>query len=1005
MAIRLRATEVACRCRVPLAGAVAWLVLAGLLPDSARPDGEAPQKLSPRERQQLQRRVVNLTKQGKRLYDQARYPEAARLWENIIELQQRLYPKEQYRDGHPDLALSLNSLGVMLQAQGQCARAGPYHRQAVTIFQRFYPKGHADLATALHNLGAGLKAEGEYAQAEAYYRQALEMGQRLFAKGQFPPGQSALASGLNDLGALLQAQGENARAEAYFRQALEAYEKLYPEAQYPAGHPELATCLINLGVVRQAQGEYARAEPVFRQAVAMCRRLYPQAQYAKFRPNLASSLNNLAGLLRQQGQYDQAEAYYREALELDQKLYPEAQYPQGHPALARVLNNLGSLQAARGEYARAEPYYRQALEMCRRLYPQAHYPRGHPTLALGLHNLGCFLLTRGEYDRAEPLLRDALAMYQGLAEHLAVTAAQALNYAASLPLTRDVLLSLTRDRVPDPALYELLWQGRGTVTRALERRHRDLLASRDDKARTQGERIQALRRQLSALVLAPDPGPDPARRLDKLSDELESAEKELAGLLRLVAPAGRTAAKAEDLGNRLPEGTVFIDLLKYYRFQQDHKTPGEKGERTTPHYVAFLVRRGQPVRRVELGEARSIEAALGRWRRQIAAWRPGSPNRPAEDGPRLSKLLWHPLAEHLPAGTHTVYLCPDAELTGLPWAALPARAPGKILLEEHALAVVPHGQFLLKQLQAEAGAAAGPGPLLALGAVRYDQTPAAGPAQPAADRGPAPVPGGNGPHWPYLKGAERELEQVLALAGKRGIVALRGAEASTDRLLAELPRAGYAHLATHGFFADQSVRSLLRLSAEDYRRGLRGERIGVAGRNPLLLSGLVLAGANPKGENGPETWAADGGMVLGNDLLGLRLEGLRLAVLSACETGLGDVAGGEGAFGLQRAFHMAGAQNVVASLWKVDDDATSALMVLFYHKLWQEHRPPLEALRQAQLTLYRHPEHIKALAGARGIKLGKTVTLPAEAAQDPGPPADRAPVKLWAGFVLSGAGR
>jgi CHAT domain-containing protein len=99
--------------------------------------------------------------------------------------------------------------------------------------------------------------------------------------------------------------------------------------------------------------------------------------------------------------------------------------------------------------------------------------------------------------------------------------------------------------------------------------------------------------------------------------------------------------------------------------------------------------------------------------------------------------------------------------------------------------------------------------------------------------------------------------------------------------------------------------------------------------------------------------------------------------LSACETGLGEVAGGEGVFGLQRAFHLARGRNVVASPWQVDDEATAALMALFYHHLWVEKRTPLEALRQAQLSLYRHLERIAALARERGPNFAKAARLPA----------------------------
>ena len=106
--------------------------------------------------------------------------------------------------------------------------------------------------------------------------------------------------------------------------------------------------------------------------------------------------------------------------------------------------------------------------------------------------------------------------------------------------------------------------------------------------------------------------------------------------------------------------------------------------------------------------------------------------------------------------------------------------------------------------------------------------------------------------------------------------------------------------------------------------------------------------------------------------------------------------------GLQRAFHLAGCPNVVASLWKVNDAATAALMAKFYHEMWVNKKPPIEALREAQLTIYRRPDLIPALAAERGLKLEEA--LNAKSA----PPAEakgKTPTKLWAAFVLSGVGK
>src|SRR5262249_5248514 len=128
---------------------------------------------------------------------------------------------------------------------------------------------------------------------------------------------------------------------------------------------------------------------------------------------------------------------------------------------------------------------------------------------------------------------------------------------------------------------------------------------------------------------------------------------------------------------------------------------------------------------------------------------------------------------------------------------------------------------------------------------------------------------------------------------------------------------------------------------------MRGsERVGAGMLSPLVLSGLAFAGANR-----PETPGR--GLLTGEALVGLDLSGLELAVLSACNTGLGEVAGGEGVFGLQKAFHLAGCKTVVASLWQVNDAVTQALMAEFYRNLWQRQLGPLDALRRAQLHILR----------------------------------------------------
>jgi CHAT domain-containing protein len=489
-------------------------------------------------------------------------------------------------------------------------------------------------------------------------------------------------------------------------------------------------------------------------------------------------------------------------------------------------------------------------------------------------------------------------------------------------------------------------------------------------------------------------------RLKEFDDDINRYERDLLPLLPALERYETLARSTPvELQKALPADAVFIDWLRYVRFEQDPRTPGRKGESYTPCYVAFVTLRDKVVR-VELGPAATIEKAGTRWRQAIIDKNAGADivQRHA-DG--LRRLLWPKVEEHLPAGTKTVYLAPDMALSSLPWVALPGKRPGTVLLEDYALTVVPHGVFLLDRLTGEKDKAAGKPALLAMGGVHYDRKPVTG-TEVADLRGV--VEAKDKPLWRYLKGTEMELERILTLAKGRDISTSQADQASVQRLLAELPSAEHAHLATHGFFADRSFRSVLQLDEKLFERNMRfsgdvGQRIGAGARSPMVLSGLVCAGANLSDTPHRGILSADA-----ISLLDLRR--LRLAVLSACETGLGDVAGGEGVFGLQRAFHIGGARNVVASLWKVDDEATAALMVLFYRNLWHSKKEmtPLEALRQAQLAIYRNPARIPAWSQGRGVDLSTEVDGPNRSEPTLIPGAKTAPVKQWAAFVLSGPG-
>ena len=902
--------------------------------------------------------ATSLNNLGFLLQEQGNDGEARGYYQRALEMREALYPKEKYPQGLSDLAESLNNLGSMFYYQGSYGEARGYFQRSVEMWETLYPKarypqGHPNLATSLNSLGVVLQGQGAYGEARDCLQRALAMREALFPRERYPQGHPDLAGSLNNLGALLRAQGSYGEAREYYQRTLEMCQTLYPKQRYPQGHPHLATCLNNLGFLLWMQGNPGEGRGYLQRALEMDQALHPKARYPHGHPSLASSLNNLGLLLDAQGNYKEARVYYERALEMRKALYPKERYPQGHPLLAQGFNNIGGLLRAQGNYEEARVYFERALEMLRALYPKAGYPQGHPYLALGLTNMGALLQAAGRHTEAWPFLIQAADISHDLSEvFLAGTSeAEALDYLAQLPTIRNILIS-TSLHLPESsdATYARVWRRKAAIARTLQRRQAFLsdLAKTDAATRQSIGSWQESRRQLARLLRAPT-NPSRLKQLQELTRDKERLERQLAEALPDFARQQMlNQSPYSRLLEALPDRMVVLDLVQFTRFEQDPQVKGRNGERRTPSYVGFVLGKGRPVQRVDLGPAQPIDEAVAQWRKAIVALQLSAA---AET---LRRRVWEPLAQHIPSQTITVIIAPDGLLTAIPWAALPGDRPGTVLLEQYAIALVPHAPFLLDRLTSPARSRDDTGVVLALGGVAYGQAP-----KPVDDEKTklellavrrAETQRGRGDGWTELPGTREELETVIHLAKARNAVRLEGTAASTAGLLRALPQARWAHIATHGFFADPTVPSALRPDPKLFAQPGR-DRAAPARATRWSSRGWSWPGPIDPSADVDATAYDDLGILTAEAIAGLPLQDLELVVLSACETGLGTVAGGEGVFGLQRAFHLAGAHTVVASLWKVDDTATRKLMRLFYSNLWERGMPAAEALRQAQLTV------------------------------------------------------
>lgn len=931
------------------------------------------------EAESLYRRALEIRKStlGERHVDYAvSLNDLATLYDRLFDYAQAesllLQAVEAYRaavgERHPEFAKCVNNLASLYDTLGDYARAEPLYLQGLDVLKAAYGEKHPRYASALNAVAVFYQKTGDYVRAEPLLRQVLALRKEILGE-QHPD----YAAALGNLAGLFREMQDYARAEPLYLQAIAIEQQTLGE-----NDANRAITLNNLAFVYDGLKDYAKSEPLYRQALAI-----QQAALGEKHPSYATTLNNLAEHYRVRGDYARAEPLIRRATELTKQSLGEK-----HPSYARRLNNLAGLLHGMGRDDQAEPLYREAIDIFRDALGDEH-----ADYATALHNLGFFYAALGRNDEAAPLFRRSLEITRQLLDTAALIQSerQQLLLGKELRHRLDAYLSLGLDAGTDaaPIFSEVLrWKGAVLVRQRAMR-----LAAGDPHVAELFERLQRATREVAAVsrTMPADAQARGAwnRRVAELTAAKELLEAELSRRTDDERSITQTVA-ASELTAALPADVVLVDFLEFRR----HTSAGKRAAKPTfeRQWVAFLVRPAEKpderIRLLSLGPAAPVVRAVDEWRESH-----GQSAAAAAAGNLLRKTLWEPLLPHL-ADAKTILISTDGALGRLPFVALPGKAPGTYLLEDHRLAMVPVPQ-LIPSLLKPGKRREPPKELLLIGDVDYDS---AGPAAVATapkkkvPRRPGETRGGEAfAHFGPLEYTKAEIDALRELYGELydatpddpfSLTKSSATEAEFRRLA---PDFRHVHVATHGFFAPPQNATTDSAEAEGpsdfFRAASRNAQI--VGFTPGLLSGLALAGANLQPHE-----SDDDGVLTSLEISTLPLGSVDLVVLSACETGLGAVAGGEGLLGVQRAFQVAGVGTTVAGLWKVDDLQTMALMKRFYHNLWKKEFSRLDALREAQLWMLREgPRRDLRLKPQPGVKPDESV---------------RSPPFHWAPFVLSG---
>lgn len=833
---------------------------------------------------------------------------------------------------HPEVASMRLLRARTLSIQGQAAAARTEYEGAIELLEKHWGPEAKEVADAINGFGAALMEQGNFGEAVGHLKRSLAMYEQGQATGS--PEQAAV---LNNLGLAHYYEGNFVDARRLLEQALRL-----EEAIYGLEHPDLATTFHNLGLVTESAADFAAARQWYERSLES-----KISAHGESHPSLAVTLLALADLDINESRLKEGRSRVEWALRLQRTALGET-----HPDLALSEVALARLAARERDHKLARTHYLAAWQLQKDAYGAESY------LALGMRAKHARAeLVLGDIDESHRLYSEVYEGYQDLYGSADWRSTDAAGMLASVQAfrgntdeARKLVLESSKsfETIVKPLLWglsererfgflraipeelgRLLWlfdqpgdasfaysqvlQWKGLADRILVSQEE---AGSNPEVTVRRRSLEHTRKQLGAVTFSSTK--DTNATLSELTQTRERLERELAELVGNQSDDGAAPTRPRDICDALPPGTTLIDMTRYIHMQVEDSLLY-----LVPHYAAFILRGGDcetdPVR-VNLGEAGPIEEAITRHLSLLAAR--ATTRRAQTAAKRLRTLVWDPFKPFL--GADQVVLAPDASLALVPWAAL-VLDDGRFLLEEQALAQINTAQHLLRSPSEVEGRGA-----LIVGGVAYGE-----PSQQASRHAMRAA----GCVTELLPLPATEVEAQTITSTLENATLLRGTEATETALRELAPGKRLLHLATHGFFVGEGCQSALksRPGQEDARQ---------LGMNPMLLSGIALAGANKKDDG-----SGDDGLWTAAEIASLPLEGTELVVLSACDTGKGvAVEAGEGVMGLRRAFDLAGAESSVLSLWPVEDEATRTVMEALYKHL-QEGQGRLEALRSAQLAV------------------------------------------------------
>ena len=908
------------------------------------------------------------------LYDlTGKYSLAEPVYKQVLEIRRQVLGEK-----HPDYAKSLNNLGVLYECMGDYLSSENYYNQSIATLKEIKGNESSDLARIWNNIGNLYRIIGNYTAAKYHLKQAVMI--QCKTPNNEP---QAYARSLNNLGIVYMLMGNYSYAESYYKQAMKIRQQVLGEEHY-----EFANCLNNLGLLYASMGNYLSAVLKLKQALEIKKRTLGEEH-----PSYIGSLENIAIQYIHSEDYTEAEIIIMQVIEIRRRVLGT-----DHPVLARSLNSLGRLYWYMGNFSSSESYYKQAIEIMQKVPGERN-----PNTAKIMCNLGQTYIDMGNYHLAENLLKqsndirskvfdtkhpEVAANLQILAVvHLAMqrktvayrymeqasdiydhlisqifsfrTENQRMDYLEKIMPGFDIHLSIVYKYFCDSSekvnsVLDLIFRRKAISAEASAAQRDAVLSGKYPELKEKLKELTILRTQIAIKELK---GSDPENMEmhEKLLSEWNKKKGKLeTELVRQIPEMNMEEhlrnADRKAVAKALPEGSILVEFVKFNEY--DFKAiPANGDKRWKPaRYLAFILPSGDPdnVQMIDLGEAEAIDKLIVDFRTSILEDldEPTRSTKQKTDknadvdishpsGKLLREIVFDKFADSL-KGYDKIFIAPDGNISRLPFEVLPTN-DGRYLIDDYHISYLSVGRDALRFNTQSRGTQVAS---LVVADPNFDmgRDMSLEPEEPESEFSFAKG-------WRKSRDFDRSSLKFDRLPGTRpeseSVSNLLKTKSWLDNdVLESKLKAVHSpfimHLATHGFFLEDQQINLEKESGQRYE-------------NPLLRSGLAMAGANTFIKGGTLPDEAEDGILTAEDVSGLDLTETEMVVLSACDTGLGEIRTGEGVFGLRRSFMLAGAKTLVMSLWKIPDLATPILMERFYENLINRKMGRAESLRDAQI--------------------------------------------------------